>query len=81
MDKLKKRRKNHCPVSDHGSFTLPETDPGSDSCPSEKQEVGIRVQVCAMSNVLHSIMWPSGLESESESITESVSVNVNEPLQ
>ena len=46
--KLKKRRKNHCPVSPYGSFTLRETDPHSDSCPTEKQGVGIKVQVCAV---------------------------------
>ena len=31
-------------------------------------------------HVLHSTMWPSGLESESESVTEWVSSNVNELL-
>ena len=64
----------HDNVHSKSSFTLPETDWGTDydSCPLQKEEGGILVRESLYEHVLHSTMQPSGLESES------VSINVNE---
>ena len=43
-------------------------------------EKGSESEYMQCEHVLHSMMLPSGLESESVSIPESVFINVNEPL-
>ena len=48
----------------------------------KNREKGSESKSVQCEHVLHSAMWPSGLESESESITKSVSGNViNQPLK
>ena len=70
----------------YGSFTLPKIgleyglELGFLSC----TEIGSRDLSSTLWNVeyvLHSTMYPLGLESESESINKSVPVSVNEPME
>ena len=55
-------------------------DSDSDSGPTKNREYGFESESAQYEHVLYSTMLPLGFKSEYQSVSESVSGNVNEPL-